>query len=57
MSEPWAAFFVGCIVMSIFSGWLHIMYQKLLVMKSEDKSAECINGKFYYIVPEEDYTK
>lgn len=24
-------------------------------MKSKDKTAECINGKFYYIVPEEEY--
>lgn len=32
-------------------------YKKLLVMKAEDKTAECINGKFYYIVPEDEYVR
>lgn len=31
-------------------------YKRVLVMKSQDGSAECIDGKFYYIIPEEDET-
>lgn len=32
-------------------------YKTVLVAKSKDGSAECINGKFYYIVEEGDHEK
>jgi hypothetical protein len=57
MSESVAAFLVGCIVMSILCGLCFDSYIRILVMKSKDKTPECINGKFYYIVPEEEYRK
>lgn len=43
--------------MSIFCGWCMLLYNKILVRKAEKKTAECIRGKFYYIVPEEEYIK
>jgi hypothetical protein len=57
MIESVAAFLVGCIFVSIICAWCFISYKNILVMKSKDKTAEYINGHFYYIVPEEEYRK
>jgi hypothetical protein len=35
--------------------WSLHLYKKTLVMKANDKTAECINGEFYYIIKEKDY--
>lgn len=44
--------FIGVVIML----WLHIFamssYKRILVMKSQDGTAEHINGKFYYIKEE-----
>lgn len=57
MSDLISAFLCGCIVMSILCSWMHCKYKDILVMNAKTKSAESINGKFYYIIPEEEFNK
>ena len=33
------------------------IYQGILLLKSKDKSAECIRGEFFIIVPEKEYAE
>lgn len=35
--------------------WHHSLYQSVLKIKAKDKSSECIDGKFYTIMPESEY--
>lgn len=42
---------IGVIVMI----WNHSLYLSVLKIKAKDKSAECIDGKFYTIMPESEY--
>lgn len=48
---------MGIIIGLIVGTLLHLYsvhsYKNILIMKAHDKSAEYINGKFYYIVPED----
>lgn len=43
---------IGLIIGVIDSIWTLYSYKKILVGKSQDGTAEHINGKFYYIVEE-----
>ena len=54
MSDLLLGFLSGALLMLIINSWMHDNYKKILIMKSKDKSAEFINGKFYYIIPEEE---
>lgn len=42
---------IGVIVMI----WHHSVYLSVLKIKAKDKSSECIDGKFYTILPESEY--
>ncbi len=53
----WIGFFAGGFVFSILGCWASAFYHKTLELKAQDGSAECIRGKFYMIVPEEDYVQ
>jgi hypothetical protein len=53
MTVPfWMGFVIGLFTMSIIHISLMNSYQRILVMKAKDGSAEHINGKFYYIKEE-----
>lgn len=45
--------FVGCVLHLVSSA----AYQRILLMKGQDGSIECIGGKFFAIVPEGEYLK
>jgi hypothetical protein len=49
------AFVIATIIFCLLNLLGHASYKRLLIMKSEDKTAECINGKFYYILTEEEF--
>lgn len=40
---------IGLMVGFIFAIWMLESYKRVLIMKSHDGTAECIDGKFYYI--------
>jgi hypothetical protein len=50
-------FLIGSVFMCVLDALMSQSYKRILVMKSQDKTAECIKGKFYYIVPEEEMNK
>lgn len=57
MSDLALGIFIGSFVMFTFNAWMHHSYKKILVMKSKEHKIEYINGKCYYIVPEEKIMK
>lgn len=57
MSDLLVGFLNGALLMLMLNSWMHYKYKQILVMKAKDKTAEHIDGKFYYIVPEEEYVK
>jgi hypothetical protein len=50
-------FILGCGVFAILGYLQHAAYQYLLSLKADprNRTAELIRGKFYYIVPEQEY--
>lgn len=44
--------FIGLITGFILNLWVMYSYKKILIMKAQDGTAECIYGKFYYIKEE-----
>ena len=57
MSNMIAGLFIGALIMYFLNQWAMASYKRILVMKAHDKSAEHINGLFYYIVPENEYNR
>jgi uncharacterized membrane protein YdjX (TVP38/TMEM64 family) len=57
MSNLVAGIFIGAFIMFFVNKLVMSSYKRILVMKAHDKTAEHINGHFYYIVPESEYNK
>lgn len=50
-------FGAGCLILFIIHIWMSHVYQNILYKKSIDRSAECIFGEFFVIVPEKEYVR
>lgn len=52
-------FFWGLLFGFVFASIGHMLlmsqYHGILIERANDKKPECIDGNFYYIIPEEDY--
>lgn len=52
-------FATGALIFSWLAMWQHGVYQRILANKAkgEHRTAEKLDGRFYYIVPESEYNK
>lgn len=50
-------FISGFALTLVWSFWYRGMYSNILELKAKERSAEKINGKFYMIVPEDEYIR
>jgi len=53
----WTGMFIGAVFMWLASAYQNYLYRKILIGKAnpDNRTAECIDGKFFYIIPEKEY--